>query len=308
MVVLIRNYHKKAFPKSLVGRFGRCYQVDERKVRGEEYAKFKAFLGFLAEEGVQAQYDGEIPARMSAARAGIATYGKNCFAYARRSMSNASWLESLPVVLDADLEPDEPSVELGCPPDCEDRCAKACPTGALYEPLKMEPARCVAYLSYYGPELTPRELRKPMGTWVYGCDRCQEACPRNHPWMKQQLPENEELEARADDFDLTTLLTMSQDHYEEKVWPLFFYMSRRSLDRWQMNAARALGNRGDPDTAGILADALGGSPYENVRAMAAWALGRIGTASAREALERRRGRAVGVVRDEIDLALAGADS
>lgn len=187
MLVLIRNYHKKRFPKSLVGRFGRCYQVDERKVRGAEYARFKAFLAFLADEGLQAQYDGEIPARMSAARAGIATYGKNCFAYARNSMWNASWLESLPVVLDADLEPDEPSVELGCPPDCENQCAKACPTGALYEPLKMEPARCIAYLTYYGPELTPRELRRPMGTWVYGCDRCQEACPRNHPMMKQEL-------------------------------------------------------------------------------------------------------------------------
>jgi epoxyqueuosine reductase len=303
MVVLIRNYHKMRFPKSLVGRFGRCYQVDERKIRGVEYQRFRTFLEFLAGEGIQAQYDGEIPARMSAARAGIATYGKNCFAYARKSMANASWLESLPVVLDAKLEPDEPSVELGCPPECEDRCAKACPTGALYEPLKMEPARCIAFLSYYGPKITPRELRRPMGKWVYGCDRCQEACPRNHPLMKQDLPVNEDLEERADDFDLSTLLTMSQAHYEEKVWPQFFYMSRNSLDRWQMNAARALGNGGDPESGGVLATALTESPFENVRALAAWALGQVGGPQAQRALQARRAQETGVVRDEIEQAL-----
>jgi epoxyqueuosine reductase len=304
LVVLIRNYYKRRFPEDLVGRYGRCYQVDERKVRGEEHRRFKAFLDFLKSEGVRAVFDEEVPARMSAARAGIVTYGKNCFAFARKGMKKASWLESIPLVLDAEVEPDEPSIALHCPPGCKDLCLKACPTGALYAPLKMNPFRCIAFQTYYGPDMNPMELREPMGTWVYGCDRCQEACPRNRPWMRQELPAIEELETRAPDYGLVTLLTMSQSHYEEKVWPQFFYISRNRIDRWQMNAARALGNLGHGASVPDLGRAMKESPFENVRGMCAWALGRLGGAKARQALERARGHESALVREEIERALA----
>jgi epoxyqueuosine reductase len=303
ILVLIRNYHRMRFPDSLLGRFGRCYQVDERKLRGEEYGRFKAFLDFLKLEGIQARFDGEIPARMTAARAGITSYGKNCFAYARKTMKKASWLESIPLVLDAALEPDEPNIELGCPPGCENLCMEACPTGALYEPLKMNPSRCIAFQTYYGPELTPKELRGPMSTWIYGCDRCQEACPRNRPWLKQELPVNEPLEARAPDFEPSALLTMSQVHYEEKVWPQFFYISRGKIDRWHMNAARALGNSDDSDHIPLLAKTLSESPFENVRAMCAWSLGRLKGPRAKNTLEKQRASQTGIVREEIEAAL-----
>jgi epoxyqueuosine reductase len=306
MAVLIRNYHRRAFPATLLNRFGRCYQVDERKRRGEEHGRFQAFLAFLQAEGIRAWFDGEIPARMAAARSGVATYGKNCFAFARRAMKGASWLESIPLVLDADLEPDPPSLEVACPETCKDACIKACPTGALYAPLRMNPLRCIAFQTYYGPALTPAEMRGPMGTWVYGCDRCQEVCPRNRPWMRQPLPPNEDLEGRAGDFDLERLLAMSQAHYEEKVWPQFFYISRNRIDRWQMNAARALGNLGRQDAVPALAGSLERSPFENVRAMSAWALGRLRGPGARAALERHRGKETGVVAGEIDDALAAS--
>lgn len=287
IVVLVRNYYTRRFPEELVGLFGRAYQVDERKVHREESARLLAFLGFLRGEGVEARFDEEVPARMTAARAGVVTYGKNCFVFARNSMKGASWLESIPLLLDSELEPDEPSIELDCPPNCKDRCIKACPTGAIYAPLKMNPLRCIAFNTYYGADLTPLELREPMGTWVYGCDACQEACPRNLPWMKQELPSNEDLESRAGDYRLTTLLRMDEPYYLERVWPRFFYMSRKRVDRWQMNAARALGNLADPDHVPVLVKSLAESPYPNVRAMSAWSLGRIGGARARGALENR---------------------
>jgi epoxyqueuosine reductase len=304
MVVLIRNYYRRSFPKDLEGLYGRCYMVDERKVHGEEYARLKAFLEFLRNKGVEVHYDGEVPARMAAARAGVVTYGKNCFAFARDSIMGSSWLESLPLILDADLEPDEPSIEQDCPDECKDRCIKACPTGALYEPLKMNPLRCIAFHTYYGEYVTPLELREPMGTWVYGCDRCQEACPRNRPWMRRELPANDDLESRAGDYGLTTVLRMDQSHYQDRVWPQFFYMSREGIDRWQMNAARALGNLGDPDHVAVLESSLLENPYENVRAMSAWALGRIGGLKARKALEERRAGESSLVADEINRALS----
>lgn len=303
LVVLIRNYHRRAFPPQLLGTIGRCYQVDERKEHGAEHQKLVDFMRFIKAQGIRVWYDGELPARMAAARAGIVTYGKNCFAYARQSMRGASWLESIPLLLDADLDPDEPSIELGCPKWCKNACMAACPTGALYAPKKMNPLRCIAYNSFYADGITPLELREPMGTWVYGCDRCQEVCPRNQPWMSQQLPPNEALERRAPDFALPTLLTMTDDHYAGKVWPLAFYISRKKAARWRMNAARALGNQTDPENVPILAGALKESSHEIVRGMCAWSLGRLGGAKAKAALEASRAGEIGPVREEIDQAL-----
>jgi epoxyqueuosine reductase len=303
LLVLIRNYHRRAFPPQLVGILGRCYQVDERQEKGAEHQRLKAYLGFLKSEGIRFWFDEELPARMSAARAGLVTYGKNCFVYARKAMLGASWLESIPLILNVEVEPDEPSVELGCPEWCKNACIAACPTHALYEPLKMNPLLCIAFNSFYGKGLTPMKLREPMGTWIYGCDRCQQVCPRNQPWMQQALPENQPLMDRASDFDLTRLLTMDEDHYVNKVWPLAFYISRKNIWKWQMNAARALGNLGDRDNIPVLIEALDHSPYEEVRGMSAWALGRLGGAQARKALEAGKDRDSGVVKEEMDSAL-----
>lgn len=305
ILVLIRNYHRRRFPPQLIGRIGRCYQVDERKEKGEEHRRLIDLFHFLKEEGVRVYFDEEIPARMAAARAGLVTYGRNCFGFARRTMLGASWLESIPILLDTELPPDEPSIELGCPAWCKNACIAACPTGALFAPKKMNPLRCIAFNSYYGSGITPMALREPMGTWVYGCDRCQEVCPRNQAWMNQALPENPTLEARAGDFALDRLLGMSEEYYVDRVWPLAFYISRKNIAKWHMNSARALGNLGDRRYVHDLARALTENPSEIVRGMSAWALGRLGGPQARKALESSLTGAQGLVREEIRQALGG---
>ncbi len=304
MLVLILNYHRRRFPPSLVGRIGRIYQADDRQEMKDWYLQGMSFLTFLGEEGVRFHLDEEIPARMSAARAGIVTYGKNCFAYARKTMMGASWLVSIPILLDAEIEPDEPSIEVGCPPWCKNACIAACPTGALYKPTKMNPRKCIAFNSYYSPGITDMDLREPMGIWVYGCDRCQDVCPRNQAWVNQDLPENESLMERAGDFQLETLLTMSQDHYENKVWPLAFYIPKENIAKWKMNAARAMGNMGDERHIPALIEALSDNPDETVRGMCAWSLGKLGGSRAKDALEARLEREDGPVKEEIELALA----
>ncbi len=303
ILVLIRNYHRQRFPAQLIGKIGRCYQVDERKEKGAEHQRITDLFAMLKAEGIRYHFEAETPARISAARAGVVTYGKNCFVFARRGMLGASWLESIPILLDAEIEPDDPSIGLGCPSWCKNACIAACPTGALYSPKKMNPVRCIAFNTYYGSGITPMDLREPMGTWVYGCDRCQEVCPRNQSWTNQDLPENPALARRASDFQLDTLLTMSQEHYENKVWPLTFYIPRENIAKWQMNAARALGNQGDRRHVPILTRVLGENPDQTVRAMCAWALGRLGGNRSRKGLESRLPREKGLVGEEIQLAL-----
>ena len=303
LVVLILNYHKRAFPPQLTGKIGRIYLVDDRQEMKDWYVSGMTFLSFLTEQGIRFQLEEDIPARMSAARAGVTTYGKNCFAYAKKTMMGASWLVSIPILIDAEVEPDEPSIELGCPTWCKNACMAACPTGALYAPKKMNPRKCIAFNSYYAQGITQMELREPMGMWVYGCDRCQEVCPRNQPWMNQSLPENTSLVERADDFQLDTLLTMSQEHYENNVWPLAFYIPKENIGKWKMNAARAMGNLGDEANVPHLIDALSNNPDETVRGMCAWSLGKLRGNQAKAALESRLPKEGGLVKKEIEIAL-----
>ncbi|MBW1710725.1 MAG: epoxyqueuosine reductase [Deltaproteobacteria bacterium] len=304
LVVLIRNYHRRRFPEQLIGKIGRCYQVDERIEKDMEHQRMVDFFDFLKNQGIRFQFDEETPARMSAARAGLVTYGKNCFIYSNNSMLGASWLESIPILLDAEIEPDEPSIEIGCPSWCKNACIAACPTGALYAPKKMNPFKCIAFNTYYGDGITPMDLREPMGTWVYGCDRCQEVCPRNQAWTHQDLPENQKLKDRAADFQLDTLLRMNEDHYVNKVWPLTFYISRKNIAKWKMNAARALGNLGDRFYVPVLVESLNDSPDEVVRGMCAWALGRLGGSQVKKTLETHLPKEKGLVAEEINLALS----
>ena len=312
LVVLLRNYHRRHFPPQLIGKIGRCYQVDERKEKGVEYQRTRDFFAFMQNEGVRFERDRETPARMSAVRAGIATYGKNCFIYSKqgmgkRGMLGASWIESIPILIDKPVDPDDTPLELGCPKWCKNACMAACPTGAIYAPLKMNPKLCIAFNSYFAPGITPAQLREPMGTWIYGCDRCQEVCPRNQPWMNQELESNPRLAERASDFSLEALLLMSADHHREKVYPLTFYISLEDRARLQMNAARAMGNLGDPKNIDLLIKSLNENPSDRVRGMCGWALGRLKGAKARAALETRLPKEQGFVKEEIELALLEFD-
>jgi epoxyqueuosine reductase len=160
-------------------------------------------------------------------------------------------------------------------------------------------------MTYFGREITPRELREPMGLYVYGCDRCQNVCPRNLPWLSGERPVNRRVEAKAADFDLRALLHMDAPYFQNRVWPHMFYMSSSNLWKWKMNVARAMGNSRDGSYVPDLVRAYGENGDERVRGMIAWALGRLGGAGARDALERFRDGSEGVVREEIEAALGG---
>ena len=115
---------------------------------------------------------------------------------------------------------------------------------------------------------------------------------------------NQALVERAEHLQITTLLTMSQEHYERNVWPLLYYIRKENRRLWQRNAAVALGNQGDPDSVPLLITALK-DPEPIVRGHVAWALGRIGGSRARKALEKERKlEQVEKVRGEMEEALA----
>jgi epoxyqueuosine reductase len=61
---------------------------------------------------------------------------------------------------------------------------RACPTGALPEPYRIEPRRCLSYLTIeYAGDIAP-DIAAAMGNRIYGCDDCLAACP----WTKFSSP------------------------------------------------------------------------------------------------------------------------
>ena len=86
-----------------------------------------------------------------------------------------------------------------------------------------------------------------------------------------------------------------------------FYMSTDDLWRWKMNVARAMGNTRDRRYTADLVQAMETADDARVKAMAAWALGRLGGESAVEALRAVAPRCKGELKEEVDLALEAAD-
>jgi epoxyqueuosine reductase len=302
LIVVTDSYFDEAFPPSLVGKIGRCYLkglfCPEETIHSQRRKEFKKFLQEL---GLKVLY-GPAPARMAGARAGVTNYGKNCFAFAREAAGQSSWIVNETYLVDRECEPDLPTLQVACPEKCR-KCLDACPTGALYAPLKMDPRKCIAYISYFKDGEIPWDLRAKMGTWVYGCDLCQEVCPRNKKWLEKAKSVNPSLMERADHLQPAALLTISQEQFVQDVWPLLYYIRKENRRLWQRNAAVAIGNQGNPEMVPLLIAPLQDSE-PIVRGHVAWALGRLGGEKARTALEKRRSLEEDIwVQEEVERAL-----
>ncbi|MBC2715988.1 MAG: epoxyqueuosine reductase [Desulfobacteraceae bacterium] len=304
VIVLMEVYFRQAYPRNMEGHFGRCYLDDDRVTKDGLSQRIKAFRSFLRDNGIDSKVPFNLPHRVAAARAGMGTFGKNCLFYSNNVARQSSWVLPIAVVINQKFDPGEPTLEMGCPDWCRNTCIAACPTRALKGNGTIDPRKCISYLTYFGQDLTPKELREPMGLYIYGCDRCQNVCPRNAAWLASDLPISEKVVAKAKAFDLSALLHMDKPYFESKIWPHMFYMSSDDLWRWKMNVARAMGNTRDPLYTEDLIRGFEDNEDDRVRAMCAWALGRIGRNKAKTALEGFLIQSFGSIRKEVEDALA----
>ena len=302
IIVVVEPYFKEAFPPSMVGKFGRVYQDDDRITKDGFTSRLINLLKYLSANGIKTKVPYHMPHRLSAARAGLGTFGKNNFLYSNNLAGKSSWVLPVPIITDSEFPPDEPTIEIGCPKWCKNACIAACPTGALSSPNKIDPRKCISYLTYYSEDIPPLKIREQMGMWVYGCDRCQDVCPRNQPWLAQQLPINERVAAKEKHFSLPKLLNMDRQYYKSNVWPHMFYTPADDLWRWHMNAARSMGNSLDSRYVPDLIRAFQQNGDDRVKGMCAWALGQLGGEEAKSALEGFLEQSEGWVREEVEQA------
>jgi epoxyqueuosine reductase len=105
--------------------------------------------------------------------AGNGWVGKNSMLM---NKSHGSWFFIGEMILDIPFVYDAPETD-HCG-TCT-RCIDACPTDAIYEPLKVDGSKCISYLTIEMKESMPDEFKEQLGEWMFGCDICQDVCPWN---------------------------------------------------------------------------------------------------------------------------------
>ncbi len=181
------------------------------------------------------------------------------------------------------------------------RCIPACPTAALRGDYTIDATRCISDLTQR-TDAIPRDMRALIGQWVWGCDLCQVACPPNARARIAGGKADTPLAPETSTPSLIRLLHLRSGEFK-RIYAKSA-MGWRGAAILRRNAAVALGNSLDRAAVPALRDALFGDPHPLVRGHAAWALGRIGSPPAIEALALRLlSESDATVKEEVEAAL-----
>jgi len=199
-----------------------------------------------------------------AARAGLGWQGKHTNLVSRRF---GSWLFLGGLFTSLELVPDAPEKD-HCG-SCN-ACEVSCPTDAL-EGGRIEPRRCIAYLTIEHKGDIDEELMARFGNRIYGCDDCLAACP----WNKFGQPASED--AYLPRVELLAPHLTDLAALDDAAFRAFFSGSpikRIGRDRFIRNVLIAIGNSGRAEWAAI-AERLMEDPAPVVARAAAWARARL---------------------------------
>jgi epoxyqueuosine reductase len=270
IIVLALNYFQEPdFRRSQTAATGRI----ARYAWGDDYhevieAKLNKIDNLLREfGGTQKCYvdTGPILERDHAAQAGIGWHGKSTMLIDEKL---GTWFFLAEILTTLELPPDQP-VRDRCG-TCE-RCIKACPTGAITAPHKLDARRCISYLTIELKGSIPAELRPLMGDRIFGCDDCLDACPWNR-FAKTSRETAFAARRSTTAFALRDYLRLNEAEFRNlfRNSPIT-RIKRRGLLR---NVCVALGNIGTPEDLAALERAAT-DPEPLIAEHAQWAIGRI---------------------------------
>jgi len=188
----------------------------------------------------------------------------------------------------SDLPRDEPDADhCGSCRDCQD----ICPTAAFPAPYKLDPRRCISYLTIEHKGPIPHEFRKAIGTASMGCDDCLAVCP----WNKFAQTGREANSPRARNCARRLWLNLVRlDGRRIPRAVCEIPVKRIGRDRFVRNVLIAIGNSGEASMA-VATEPLLGDASPLVRGAAVWALSQL---LARDEFATRAADAVGTDADE----------
>lgn len=173
--------------------------------------------------------------REHAQRAGIGAIGKNTMLIERGVGSYlllGEILTTLALPASTGAEPD--------PCGSCTRCIDACPTDAI-TPWVVDATRCISYLTIEHRSTIDPHFHEAMGSWIFGCDICQEVCPHNQQTRQtRRAGHHTAYESRRDSFDLLEVLNWSEDDRRQAFQRS--PMKRARLDMMKRNALICAGN------------------------------------------------------------------
>jgi epoxyqueuosine reductase len=163
-----------ADPTGLIARYalGSDYHGTLRR-------RLEAVAAELRDQGVgsgEVAYvdDRPLAERAFAVRAGVGWSGKNANLLTHHRAGSYVFLGAL--LLSDELPADEP-LRTSCG-SCR-RCLDGCPTGAIVAPHVIDARTCISYLTIEHPGELDAGSARAIGSWIFGCDVCQEVCPVN---------------------------------------------------------------------------------------------------------------------------------
>lgn len=218
--------------------------------------------------------------RAAAARAGIGFFGKNTNLLQPRS---GSWFFLSEILLDLELPADNREIKVSCG-TCH-RCIDACPTDAFAGPYRLDSRRCISYLTIENNETIPRELRRAMGDWIFGCDVCQDVCPFNRFASDTAWPEFHPDAGVGPRLDLVEVLSIATDEEFRARFrgTALTRPKRRGLLR---NAAIVAANIGATAAVPSLVARIESDPEPLIRTHSLWALAQLAPSRATSMAER----------------------
>ncbi len=270
IVVLAMNYFQGGqFRRSQTAAAGRI----ARYAWGDDYHdliqdKLDKIDKFLRELGGQQKCyidTGPVLERDHAAQAGAGWHGKSTMLIDERL---GTWFFLAEVLTTLELPPDKPV------PDrcgtCE-RCIKACPTGAITGPHRLDARRCISYLTIELKGPIPMELRPLIGNRIFGCDDCLDACPWNR---FAQVSREAAFSSRPSTMDKPLRDYLSLSDVEFRVLFRDSPIKRIKRRGFLRNVCVALGNVGDSSDLPALKCAAA-DPEPLIAEHARWAIQQI---------------------------------
>jgi len=299
ILVLAMNYHvgRAESGDPLHGRISRyAWGEDYHDVLAGRLGPLMDFIrrAAPAARGLYYADTGPVMEKVWGARSALGWMGKHTNLITR---AQGSWFFIGVILLNLELEYDAAEQDY-CGTCC--RCIRACPTGAIVAPYKVDARLCISYLTIELRGPVPRALRPMIGNRIFGCDDCQEVCP----WNRFAVAAAEEAFLPGDAGympELAGLVSLGEPEFNRRFSTS--PVRRATREGLVRNAVIALGNSHDARAIPPLAEALRDSSAV-VRGHAAWALGQIKDAAALRALAaaRKEEQDAGVL-EEIDVAL-----
>lgn len=198
-----------------------------------------------------------------AAKAGLGWYGKNSLLLNENS---GSYFFLGEILIDIPLEVDKPVLNR-----CGScfKCKALCPTQAIVAPYQLNANRCISYLTIEHKGSIPLELRPLIGTRIFGCDSCQQACPWNNlQSTKAPTPFTPLTDLRSDNLIAWFLWEEEEFIAKTKISPIH----RLGHERWLRNIAVALGNSAPCEKIRAALQTRINHPSSLVREHVEWAL------------------------------------